>query len=60
MKNCGTCRYWGSDVAPFRQCECPIPPLPMWAILGSGDHGDWTEATDGARCPTWEQREPAR
>ncbi len=55
-KCCGTCRHWLRDGDP-PSCMWPEPNLPFWASISNGDHGDYTEATDGRRCRVWDAAE---
>ena len=57
-KQCGTCQYWqGEEYSGNRQCDWPRPDLPFWAYISEGmDHADWTQATDGKNCKTWQQK----
>lgn len=55
--SCGTCRHWakGKGVDVSGSCEWPQPDVPFWATIDNGsDHADWTVASDGRRCPTFE------
>lgn len=49
---CGTCRYWAKQDDP-PHCNWKEPALPFWAHISNGDHGDYTEADQGQRCPAW-------
>lgn len=49
-KSCGTCGHWQRDA---EYCAWPDPLLPFWASIINGDHGNYTQETDGKRCPTW-------
>lgn len=57
---CATCHRWsGQESDGMRQCTWAPPLLPFWASISEGnDHDDWTRATDGRSCRTWEEREP--
>lgn len=59
-KCCGTCKLWNREGDP-PHCGWPEPALPFWASINDGDHGNYTEATDGRRCSTWVEcdKEPA-
>lgn len=51
---CGNCKLWRGDPP---SCRWEEPPIPFWAHIGTGDHGDYTDALDGRRCPTWKRKE---
>jgi hypothetical protein len=57
-KCCGTCGHWARDQEP-PSCHWPEPPLPFWANINNGDHGDYTEASDGSRCLVWAEKTEA-
>lgn len=59
VRNCGTCHYWRGEVSDnFGTCLWMAPPMPFWAKLHWHDEAGVTKSTDGARCRTWNEREP--
>ena len=56
LRRCSNCRLWqGEENDGYRQCQWVPSDLPFWANCGPDtDHGDWTRASDGKYCATWE------
>jgi hypothetical protein len=58
-KSCATCALWQRNEDP-PYCGWKEPAMPFWAVLSDGDHGTYTEATDGRNCSTWVSEDTPR